>query len=103
VSNALKYGSIDTAVMLRTRGEGDLGVAIEVHNAGDAISPDTMAHMFEPMKRGVDATDQTARSIGLGLYIVKHIIDAHGGTIQVTSTEQGTTFAIRLPRLPRAG
>ncbi len=96
LGNALKYGATATPVTLRTRDEGAAGVVVEVHNLGEPIAAETMATMFEPMKRG--AADLSARSIGLGLYIVKHIIDAHGGVIEVTSTGAGTTFTIRLPR-----
>jgi phosphoserine phosphatase RsbU/P len=97
LGNALKYGDAGAPVTLRTRGEGAAGVVVEVHNAGAPIAAATMATMFEPMKRGSE--DQSARSIGLGLYIVKHIVDAHEGTIDVSSQQDtGTTFSIRLPR-----
>lgn len=98
LSNALKYGGQGKPVTLRTRGEA-AHVVVEVHNEGDVIAADVVPHMFEPMKRGIDANDHTARSVGLGLYIVKHIVDTHLGNIEVRSTaDAGTTFSIRLPR-----
>jgi sigma-B regulation protein RsbU (phosphoserine phosphatase) len=58
--------------------------------------------VFEPMMRGGGATT-SARSIGLGLFIVRKIAEAHGGTAHVTSTlESGTTFTVTFPRSPVA-
>jgi signal transduction histidine kinase len=54
---------------------------------------------FEAMQRGADNVEPHARSVGLGLFIVKHIVDAHGGTIEVASVDgEGTTFTLALPR-----
>jgi|GEM_PF-745326 len=98
VSNALKYSPPDTPVHVRTRGV-DGTVTIEVHNAGTPIPKDAQERLFQPMQRAAATMDRADRSVGLGLYIVKHLVDAHGGTIRVTSTEAaGTTFAIELPR-----
>ncbi|RKH36714.1 hypothetical protein D7V93_42775, partial [Corallococcus llansteffanensis] len=48
--------------------------------------------------------DRAGRSVGLGLYIVRSIVEAHGGRIMVQSTaEEGTTFTVRLVRLPGPG
>ena len=58
-----------------------------------------MARLFQPLQRAVEGTDMAGRSVGLGLYIVDQIVRAHGGDIQVRSTEsEGTTFSVRLPR-----
>ncbi|MDP2340318.1 MAG: response regulator [Deltaproteobacteria bacterium] len=95
LSNALKYGARDKPVTLRVAG-GD-GVVIEVHNDGNPIAPTLLPHIFEPMKRG--AIGDSSRSIGLGLYIVKHIVDTHDGVVEVRSVVgEGTTFSIHLPR-----
>ena len=99
VGNALKYSPPGTAVTLRTRGE-DTGVVLEVHNWGEPIAPERLPHLFKPLSRGTRADVQT-RSIGLGLYIVDHIVRAHGGSVRVeSSAAEGTTFTVRLPRVP---
>ncbi|WP_309892677.1 PAS domain-containing protein [Archangium sp.] len=98
-SNALKYGTPDTPVSVRTRGDGDQ-VELEVHNRGAPIPPESLGRLFQPMQRASSRGDTAGRSVGLGLYIVDRIVQAHGGTITVKSTEaEGTTFTVRLPRL----
>ncbi|WNG55576.1 response regulator [Archangium gephyra] len=104
LTNALKYSPAETPVLVRTFG-GPASVQLEVHNQGPPIPPAVLAHLFEPMRRGEAQTraDRSARSIGLGLFIVDHIIRAHGGSIHVRSTEtDGTLFGVRLPRKPPA-
>jgi PAS domain S-box-containing protein len=99
-SNALKYSPPGTPVSVRTRGDGDQ-VALEVHNGGAPIPPEALGRLFQPMQRASSQGDKAGRSVGLGLYIVDRIVQAHGGTLDVTSTEgEGTTFTVRLPRLP---
>jgi PAS domain S-box-containing protein len=98
-SNALKYSPPDTPVSVRTRGDGDQ-VELEVHNEGAPIPPEALGRLFQPMQRASSQGDTAGRSVGLGLYIVDRIVQAHGGTIAVKSTEgEGTTFTVRLPRL----
>ena len=98
VTNALKYSPDDTAVEVETRGEEGF-VTLTVHNQGAPIAQEARATLFEPMQRGSGEADRAGRSIGLGLYIVKHLVEAHGGAIQVeSSAEAGTTFTVRLPR-----
>ena len=97
LSNAFQHSPADSVVRLSTRGDSQ-GVTIEVHNGGAAIPPSTLARLFEPFERGTDASS-TGRSIGLGLYISRQIIAAHGGTISVQSTaDEGTHFTVWLPR-----
>ncbi len=99
LSNAVKYGLDDGEVVLRTKGEAD-AVVVEVHNRGTPIPPELLPVVFQPMRRG--ATRRSDRSVGLGLYIVKHIVDAHGGGIEArSSADEGTTFTVRLPRKRR--
>lgn len=99
VSNALAYSPSDTPVRVRTRGE-ERAVVLEFHNAGTPIPPRSLARIFEPMERGTSEQAKAGgTSIGLGLFIVRSIVRAHGGTIDVRSTAtEGTTFTVKLPR-----
>ncbi len=54
--------------------------------------------MFQPLKRGADASAKHDRGLGLGLYIASEIAKAHGGDIEARSDAEGTVFAVRLPR-----
>ncbi|HWM85827.1 MAG TPA: ATP-binding protein [Kofleriaceae bacterium] len=97
VSNALAYSPTGTPVTVRTAGEEDWMV-LEVHNMGPAIPAEVVPTLFEPFRRGKGGGGNH-RSIGLGLYIVKQIAVAHGGSVEVESAaETGTSFRIRLPR-----
>lgn len=98
LGNAIKYSTKGSLVQVSTRGEPE-HVVIRVHNVGSAIPPENQATLFEPFERA-GQTDSSTRSVGLGLYIVKQIVDAHGGSVHVQSTAQeGTTFRVRLPRV----
>ena len=88
-------------VRLATRGAEE-SVTIEVHNEGAPIAPADLARLFQPYERGTDAS-ATGRSIGLGLYISRQIIEAHDGRIEVRSIEgEGTRFTVWLPRTSSA-
>ncbi|HVH44347.1 MAG TPA: PAS domain-containing protein [Labilithrix sp.] len=98
VENALKYSPPGSPVRVTLRGEAE-EVVLAVHNGGPPIPPDLRTRIFEPMQRGETVIDSTGRSVGLGLYIVKHLVEAHGGRVEVRSSpEEGTVFDVRLPR-----
>ena len=98
VTNALKYSPPDGPVRVRTRGERD-HVVLEVFNLGEPIAPVALPRLFEPLRRSSSHVDRSGRSVGLGLYIVKQIAAALGGTIDVASSAgTGTTFTLALPR-----
>ncbi|WP_224363541.1 PAS domain-containing sensor histidine kinase [Hyalangium versicolor] len=100
VNNALTYGDEHCAVRVRTHGWADT-VVLSVHNMGRPIPRELMGQLFQPLKRGEGKGGRGSHSIGLGLFIVKHITDAHGGRIRVDSSpENGTTFTVSLPRHP---
>jgi signal transduction histidine kinase len=100
LGNALQYSPADTPVEVRMRGEAG-EVVLEVHNTGAPIPAEVLPQLFKPLQRGVAAAGKSHRSVGLGLYIVEQVVRAHGGTLEVKSTEEeGTTFTARLPRKP---
>jgi len=97
VGNALQHGN-HTGARLMIRGEPD-AVRLTVHNEGRPIPPERQASIFEPLTRYHPTDEGEATSIGLGLFIARAIVVAHGGTITVSSSEaQGTTFELTLPR-----
>jgi hypothetical protein len=95
--NAVQHGG-GTAVSVVAHDDGD-AVTVAVHNGGPPISPDVIPFIFEPLGRGQAAGDNPAHSIGLGLFIARAVVSAHGGDIQLRSSgSEGTTFTVRLPR-----
>jgi signal transduction histidine kinase len=96
----LSVTSIGTASALS--GPEESTVVLSVHNEGAPIPPDLLPTIFDPLKRYAtreSAEQRNPGSIGLGLYIVREIVVAKGGTVEVTSTAQeGTTFTVRIPR-----
>lgn len=98
LGNAVKHG-VGGPITLELHGADD-SVALHVHNAGNAIPRSTQAVIFEPLSRGESGGPQ---SIGLGLFIARAVVAAHGGEIAVISAEDaGTTFKVVLPRRPAA-
>jgi signal transduction histidine kinase len=96
VGNAVAYGEAGRAVTIRVDGREPDRVAVVVHNAG-AVPAEVLAVLFEPF-RGTSRQRQT-QGLGLGLFIAKQIVRAHGGTIEAASGEtDGTTIRICLPR-----
>jgi PAS domain S-box-containing protein len=99
--NALAYSPGESVVRIRTWAESSL-VMLEVHNTGKPIPEEMLRVLFEPFRRGQELKHSPTGSIGLGLFIVDQLVRAHGGTIDVSSTEaEGTTFRVRLPRAAR--
>lgn len=95
VANAAAHGARDQPITVRTDSEGE-DFRIEVHNHGEPIQPELLPRLFEPMVRGKDAG---SKGVGLGLYIVREIVRAHGGRTEAKSTaEAGTSFTLLLPR-----
>ncbi|HEY4059015.1 MAG TPA: PAS domain-containing sensor histidine kinase [Kofleriaceae bacterium] len=93
VSNAIVYGAQNSPITVTT--SVGTSASITVQNLGPTIPADVQAKMFEPMTRGEDRG--AARSVGLGLFIVREIARAHGGTASVASADQQTTIRIEWP------
>jgi len=101
IGNALKYGQDGRWIgvtVTRGRGADDGMVLIAVADRGRGIPADDLSHIFEPFYRGRYAIDQQIRGNGLGLSLVKRIVEAHGGRASVQSTSgQGATFTLHVP------
>jgi len=97
LSNAVSYSPAGSVVKVSTRVEGGM-VALVIQNDGPPIRPDLLPNLFEPMQRACLEPDNANRSVGLGLYIVKHVVQAHGGTVAVRSEHGlGTELTVMLP------
>jgi len=100
VGNAVQHGSASGAIELVAEEAGS-EVLLTVSNEGAPIAADLLPRIFEPLTRGITPeVRKTARtgSMGLGLYIAREVVAAHGGAIAVESTPSRTIFSVRLPR-----
>lgn len=100
LNNAMQYGSHRAPVHVGLNGDSKV-VTLTVGNDGVPIPTDKIKMIFDPLTRV--ATDEdvapTSGNLGLGLFITKEVVVAHGGTIEVTSSEMaGTIFTARFPR-----
>jgi PAS domain S-box-containing protein len=100
VGNALQHAPPDAAIQIESRIDGD-NAMFEVINAGPPIPSAELPGLFEPFKRGQGA-GAASGSMGLGLYIAREVVAAHGGTIEVASDLIATRFTVRLPRFVAA-
>lgn len=98
VNNAVKHGGSGKTINVRVAQEGK-SARLEVRDEGPGVAPADRHRIFEAFQRGQGAADAAAtHSLGLGLYIVREVVAAHGGTVHVESREQsGSSFVVRLP------
>ncbi|MBX8512003.1 HAMP domain-containing histidine kinase [Pseudomonas cichorii] len=101
IGNALQHGTSNNEVTVKVTG-WENSVELIVHNDGEPIAEEAIGTIFDPMVRSVNHdsdTRQPSTSLGLGLFIVKEVVNAHAGSITVTSNiGEGTTFTVVLPR-----
>jgi PAS domain S-box-containing protein len=97
LGNALRYSEAGTPVSVCLRGATE-GLWLSVHNRGEPIAPSVLPRLFEAFVRGVPDESGRSAGLGLGLYIVRQIVEAHRGRVEVDSTLQsGTTFRVLWP------
>ena len=100
-ANAVKHSSKPASISVSVKAaEGLDGSAIEIaiEDHGPGIPASDLPYIFEPFYRGRQARDEQIEGSGIGLSLVKHVIDAHGGTIEVESPEGGgCRFTLLLP------
>ena len=96
LDNAVKYSGENKKIHVEVQ-EGD-SVAIRVRDLGIGIPSSERSRIFRKFVRGKNASDLGIKGTGIGLAVVKHIVDAHGGQISIESEPgQGSTFTIQLP------
>lgn len=100
VSNALRHTPPDGTVTLAARRDGD-DVLLEVADTGSGIAPEDLPHVFDRFWRAEKSRSRRTGGSGLGLPIVRHLVAAHGGTVDVASEPgKGSVFTLRLPGGP---
>ncbi len=107
VGNALRHGDGGT-VHVAVDGSHANHVRLSVRNGGE-IPPDVLPHIFDPFRSGRARAEEAPsrrastrnEGLGLGLYIVREIVRAHGGQLQVESAAGSTSFSVVLPRVPQ--
>jgi PAS domain S-box-containing protein len=97
LSNAVKYGKAGTPIVMSVARDGG-DVAVAVTNEGRGLTSEELAHIFERFKRTASAKLEGIQGTGLGLYITRALVEAHGGRVAAESTPAGvTTFRFTLP------
>ena len=99
IENAAQHVTSKTPITVSVSGD-DEQVVLRVHNHGPPIPETDRTRIFEPLVRvGETSSPAVSKHMGLGLYIVRQIVEAHAGTIDLESTEPaGTAFTLTLPR-----
>ncbi|MFI1223392.1 MULTISPECIES: sensor histidine kinase [unclassified Streptomyces] len=100
VSNAVRHTPEGGRVTLRASAceQGEGSVVIEVTDTGSGIPAEDLPHVFDRFWRAEKSRSRRTGGSGLGLAIVRKLVEAHGGTVDATSTEgEGSTFVLRLP------
>jgi signal transduction histidine kinase/ActR/RegA family two-component response regulator len=98
LSNAVKFtprgGSVEVALARR-----DSQIEIRVTDTGIGIHPDFLGHVFDRFRQADSSSTRSHGGLGLGLAIVRHLVELHGGTVEAASAGagQGATFSVRLP------
>ena len=102
IGNALKFSNTGTTIMVDLRAVGKVAV-ITVKDRGTGMSAALLAQVFEPFVQGPAPVVGTQSGMGIGLALVKQLVELHGGTVAVASAGkgQGSTFTIHLPKVIR--
>jgi PAS domain S-box-containing protein len=102
LSNAVKFTSRDGTVFITLRRAGS-SAELEVRDTGMGISPDFLPRVFDRFRQAESSVTRSHRGLGLGLAIVRHLVELHGGTVSAESDGEGhgATFKISIPLAPQ--
>ena len=95
VRNALAYSPPETPVRISVD-HADRLARVKVQDRGPGIPPEERGHVFGPFSRG-RANGHATSGSGLGLFIARRVLEAHGGSISLRSSRWGSTFVLELP------
>jgi signal transduction histidine kinase len=94
VRNALVYSPPATGVRVRVEASGD-SARVVVRDEGPGIAAQERETIFDPFSRGRSASGN--QGVGLGLFIARRVLEAHGGSIALRPSRSGATFVLELP------
>jgi PAS domain S-box-containing protein len=98
LTNAIKYTPTGGAIRVSVRHEPPSAL-LQVRDEGMGIPPDLLPHIFDLFVQGQRTLDRRAGGLGIGLTLVRRLVELHGGTVAVESSEEGSRFTIRLPAI----
>jgi PAS domain S-box-containing protein len=103
VTNAVKYSPPGARIRVSLRGEGNDAV-LRVEDAGFGIASELLPSIFDMFVQGEHTLDRAQGGLGIGLTLVRRLVELHGGTVIASSAGagQGSIFTVRLPRVPEA-
>ena len=103
LDNAAKFSPVNSRFHVRVRQDGEDAV-LEVTDPGEGIAPDQLEQVFGLFVQGPSGAARLRGGMGVGLALVKRLVEMHGGTIEAASPGlgQGATFSVRLPAAPAA-
>lgn len=99
LGNAIKYTPPGRRVDLKLQARQGLAI-LEVRDTGNGISPVFLPHIFDLFVQGERSIDRSAGGLGIGLTLVRRLVEMHGGEVAAESSPAGSTFTVRLPALP---
>jgi signal transduction histidine kinase len=88
LANAMKFSHAGSRIVITVAGERDR-VRIEVEDSGAGIDPDVLPYIFDRFRQGDSSTTRAYAGLGLGLAIVRHLVESHGGTVTADSGGPG--------------
>ncbi len=100
LTNAIKYSSECARIEVKLKGTAR-EVALIVSDKGVGIDPQMLPHIFDLYLQGDESVDRAHTGLGIGLTVVKHLVEMHGGSVEVHSEGlgRGSEFRVRLPRI----